>query len=123
MIFYTIKGPSHLIEIHEDRMILKKRLWLKILTGPGIIKSWQLEELSHFSITIPQYLFWGKLEWKDFSGRPGTLRFSTNSIMMKKIESYLQKRILKNYQKVLGNSEELNSIKKEMPEYIQNMVA
>lgn len=123
MIFYTISGPSHIIEIHEDKMVLKKRLWLKLLTGIGPQKSWLLNELSHFSITIPQYLLWGKLEWKDFAGKTGALRFSTNPIMMKKIEIYLQKRILKNYQKVLGGQDKEAKLKIEMPEYIQNMAA
>ncbi len=102
MIFYTILGPSHLIEIHDDKIILMKRTWLKLVTGSGPMKTWKLDDLSQFSITIPQYLLWGKVEWKSFDGNAGAFRFSTNSLMMKKIELYLQKRILKNHQKHLG---------------------
>lgn len=102
MIFYTLKGPGHTLEIHDDKICLKKRSWLWIFGGKGSTRTWEIEKLSQFNITIPQYLLWGKVEWKDFAGEAGAFRFSTNPLMMKKIELYLQKRIIKNHQRVIA---------------------
>lgn len=105
MIYYTLKGPSHSLEIHDDKILLIKRTWLRLFSSKMPPKVWTMEGLAQFNITIPQYLLWGKVEWSSFDGNHGTFRFSTNPIMMKKIELYLQKRIIKNHQKVLGADE------------------
>lgn len=105
MIFYTLKGPSHSLEIHDDKILLKKRTWLRLFSTKAPAKVWTMEGLAQFNITIPQYLLWGKVEWRSFDGNYGTFRFSTNPIMMKKIELYLQKKIIKNHQKVLGTDD------------------
>jgi hypothetical protein len=60
---------------------------------------WQICALSHFEITVPKFfIFSGKLQWSTFEGSAGTFRFSTNALMVKKIETYIQKRVLKNHQ-------------------------
>jgi hypothetical protein len=123
MIFYTILGPSHLIEIHEDKIILMKRTWLKLVTGSGPIKIWKLDDLAQFNITIPQYLLWGKVEWKSFDGHSGAFRFSTNTLMMKKIELYLQKKILKNHQKNLGEESPKTKIVANLENGPRNLAA
>lgn len=102
MIFYTLLGPSHSLEIHDDKIHLKKKNWLKILGVKTHTTTWDMEALSQFNITVPQYLLWGTVEWKAFDGTTGTFRFSTNPVMMQKIETYLQKKIIKNHEKVLG---------------------
>ena len=97
MIFYTLRGPVYHLEIHEDKMLLKKnRLW-KIL-GNKEEHVWPLRDLSSFQVSCPK-LIWGKLEWITEDGKKTNFRFTTNSIMVHKIEKYLQKMIIKNYQK------------------------
>lgn len=102
MIFYTLQGPSHSLEIHDDKIHLKKKNWFRLFASKPELAAWDLENLSQFNITVPQYILWGKVEWKSFDGTSGSFRFSTNAIMMKKIELYLQKRIIKNHQNNLG---------------------
>ncbi len=96
MIFYTLQGPSHSLEIHDDKILLKKKTWWKIFSSKTPVQVWKLDELAQFNITIPNYIFWGRVEWSTFEGSRGYFRFSTNPAMMKKIELYLQKRIWKN---------------------------
>ncbi len=98
MIFYTLLGPCYFAEIHDEKIILKKRLWFKILSGPGVTQTWKLEDLCQFTLIKTPAFFWGKLEWKTFSGESGFLYYSTNPLMMRKIEVYFQKRIIKNHQ-------------------------
>jgi hypothetical protein len=105
VIFYTLQGPIHSLEIHDDKILLKKKGWARIFSRKNIVQTWNIQNLSQFNITIPQYLLWGKVEWKAFDGSIGSFRFSTNPIMMKKIELYLQKRIIKNHQNILIFSE------------------
>ncbi len=102
MIFYTVKGPKYHLEIHDDQMKLKRQGWLNFFLKKEHDQRWDLNNLSHFQITIPQYLFWGKLEWESFDGKKGCFRFSTNSVMVTKIEKYLQKRIIKNFERSQG---------------------
>jgi hypothetical protein len=59
---------------------------------------WELDEIAQFQI-IKTHLFWGKLEWANFEGHKCSFRFSTNMVMMDKIEKYVHKLILKNFQK------------------------
>jgi hypothetical protein len=39
------------------------------------------------------------LEWASFNGNKTSFRFSTNAVMMDKIEKYVHKLILKNFQR------------------------
>lgn len=98
MIFYTLQGPSHELEIHDDKLYLIKKGWRTVFSKKQLPISWEMHKLSRFEITMPQYLLWGKIEWQTYDGGFGSFRFSTNPVMVKKIETYLQKRILKNVQ-------------------------
>lgn len=99
MIFYTLQGPTSKLEIYADKMRLVKKNWAYLLSRKVEIDTWNINELSQFEITVPKFLFFsGKIEWNTFNGEKGMFRFSTNAQMMKKIEIYLQKRVLKNLQ-------------------------
>lgn len=97
MIFYTIQGPGHELEIHDDKMKLTKKPWLKQFSRKDAVRVWELKNLSGFELT-PNF-FWGKIEWRAEDGTKGSFRFSTNPEMVRKIEKYMQKMILKNIQK------------------------
>lgn len=97
MIHYTLKGPAHKLEIHDNKLVLKGKGFFGIF-GRTSKTTWDIPQLAQFNITVPKYLFSGKVEWKDFDGNHGSFRFSTNPEMMKKIELYLQKKIIKNHQ-------------------------
>ena len=98
MIFYTLQGPNYNLEIHDDKLRLLRKGWLKHLSREPSTVDWDLASLSHFEISIPQYILWGKIEWKTFDGSEGSFRFSTDAAMVKKIEKYLQKLIIRNHQ-------------------------
>jgi hypothetical protein len=99
LIFYTLKGPKHELEIHEDRLLLMKRPWLKLMARNENVGAWEIKELSHFEISVPKFLMIsGKIQWETFDGKQGSFRFTTTAAMVKKIETYLQKRIIKNHQ-------------------------
>lgn len=100
MIHYTLKGPTHTLEIHDDKIRLKRRVISRLARGPHF-QDWDMSSLSNFEVSIPQYILWGKLEWKSTDDKYGTFRFSTNKMMVEKIEKYLQKVIQKNAEKVL----------------------
>jgi hypothetical protein len=102
LIFYTLQGPNHHLEIHDDKLRLIRSGWFYRLSKEPRHIDWDLETLAHFEITIPQYILWGKLEWRNFDGAQGSFRFSTDAAMVKKIEKYLQKLIIRNHQKVLS---------------------
>ena len=111
MIFYTLQGPSYKLEIHEDTIRLVKKSWFKALTKNSPVEAWEIQGLAKFEIAVPK-LIWGKLAWESFDGNKGTFRFTTTPAMVKKIETYLQKRILKNHQKLVA----MQSVKKaEVP--------
>lgn len=99
MIFYTIQGPGHELEIHDDKLKLTKKTWLRQLSRREAVRTWELRSLSGFEISVPRFLFWGKIEWRSYDGTRGSFRFSTNPEMVKKIEKYMQKMILKNVQR------------------------
>jgi hypothetical protein len=101
VIYYTVKGPSFHLEFHEDKLQLIKRSWPDFLRKQKIINTWSLDELSSFKISMPKYILWGKLEWETFEGEKGTFRFSTNALMVQKIEKYMQKKVIKNHQRKL----------------------
>lgn len=96
MIFYTIQGPGHQLEIHDDKMTLTKKTWLKQFSKKECSRDWELKSLSGFEVSVPHYFLWGKIEWRSYDGTKGSFRFSTNPEMVKKIEKYMQKMILKN---------------------------
>ena len=99
MIFYTIQGPGHELEIHDDMIKLKKKSWLRPITKKKTIAEWNIRSLSGFEISSPRFLFWGKIEWRSYDGTRGSFRFSTSPEMVKKIEKYMQKMIMKNVQR------------------------
>lgn len=96
MIFYTIQGPGHKLEIHDDKITLSKKTWLRQISRKEISRDWELKTLSGFEISVPHYFLWGKIEWRSQDGSKGSFRFSTNPEMVRKIEKYMQKMILKN---------------------------
>lgn len=99
MIFYTIQGPGHELQIHDNKICLIKKTWLGRFSREDRVQSWELLSLSGFEISTPRFLFWGKIEWRSYDGTRGSFRFSTNPEMVKKIEKYMQKLILKNVQR------------------------
>lgn len=103
MIFYTLQGPAYKLEIYEDRIRLVQKGWFGVFSRKEKEINWSIQDLSQFEIYVPQFIWTGKLRWKSFDGVEGTFRFSTNAAMVKKIETYLQKRIIKNHQKMVLN--------------------
>lgn len=111
MIHYTLEGPKHRLEIHEDKIkLVTKPLW-NLFKKKNEIKEWSLQELSQFQINITKFV-WGKLEWSTFEGTTCSFRFSTNIVMMIKIERYMHKLIIKNLQRK-QNALQLVKLKKE----------
>ena len=111
MIFYTLQGPQHRLEIHDDKIkLIKKPLW-RLFKNQNEIEEWSLQELSKFQISVPKVI-WGKLEWSTFNGSQSSFHFSTNNLMMIKIEKYVQKLINKNVQRQQNIVEEVK-IKKQ----------
>jgi hypothetical protein len=102
MIFYTLRGPSHTLEIHDDKLHLTKKAWFRFLTKEPHKFAFEIDHLKNFEVTSPKFLFWGRLKWVTNEGQRGSFRFSTNGAMMGKIERYMQKRIEKNQQKNFG---------------------
>lgn len=98
MIFYTLQGPKYKLEIHHDKIKLVKRTWWSLFSPKNEILEWKLDELTQFQIASPK-MIWGKLEWANFNGNKSSFRFSTNAVMMDKIEKYVHKLILKNFQR------------------------
>jgi hypothetical protein len=96
VIFYTLQGPTYHLEIHEDKIKLIPRGWSRLFTPKSENLEWKLQDLGQFQISVPK-LVWGKLEWSTFDGRKGSYRFTTNAIMVSKIEKYLHKIIIKNF--------------------------
>jgi hypothetical protein len=99
VIFYTIQGPGYELEIHDDKMKLTKKSWLRSLSRKDAVKTWELKTLAGFEISKPSYWVWGKIHWKSEDGHHESFRFSTNPEMVKKIEKYMQKMIQKNIQR------------------------
>ena len=100
MIFYTLQGPTFKLVIHEDKICLVKKPWAHLFSKTEVQDTFAINELSKFEITAPKFLFFsGKLHWETFNGQTGTFSFTTHPLMMKKIETYLQKRVLKNHAK------------------------
>lgn len=101
MIFYTLQGPKFNLEIHEDKIKLVKKYWFRLWNRTPTISSWEIENLSQFEVTVPRFfIFSGKIEWKTFEGQQGQFRFTTTPAMVKKIETYLQKRVIRNHQQL-----------------------
>lgn len=98
MIFYTLQGPKYKLEIHNDKIKLIKKAWWSFFSSKNEILEWKLDELSQFQIAVPKFI-WGKLEWASFNGNKTSFRFSTNAVMMGKIEKYVHRLILKNVQR------------------------
>lgn len=99
LIFYTLQGPKFNLEIHEDNIKLVKKKWFRIWNRTPTVTSWEIKNLSQFEVTVPRFfIFSGKIEWKTFEGQQGQFRFTTTPAMVKKIETYLQKRVIKNHQ-------------------------
>lgn len=98
MIFYTLKGPTYELEISEENIRLVKKPLFKFFTKTPKVNSWKIDQLSKFEIIDSKMLLFGKLHWQTFEGEDFSFRFSTNEVMMRKIEKYLQKKVLKNHQ-------------------------
>jgi hypothetical protein len=95
LIFYTLKGPRNKLEIHEDKLKLVKAAWWRILSPKNEQTEWKLSELTKFQANDPKHL-WGNLQWSTKEGVEHSFRYSTNTLMMKKIELYMQKVIERN---------------------------
>ncbi len=79
------------------------------------VHTWDIKDLSQFEITVPKFLMIsGKIQWSTFTGENGTFRFTTNPQMVKKIEAYLQKRVIKNHTL-------LHKLENERPVRIQDL--
>jgi hypothetical protein len=99
LIFYTLKGLSYELEIYEDKIKLIRKNWLSFFSRTPGTQTWQIADLSQFEIAVPKMMMMsGKLQWQTFSGEKGSFRFSTTPAMVKKIETYLQKRVIKNHE-------------------------
>ena len=110
MLFYTIQGPGFNLEIHQDQLRLIKKNWGFTFSKSSGISSWDISDLSSFEISVPKFLFFsGKISWKTFSGETGHFKFSTSPVMVKKIETYLQKRVIKNHQRQKNLKDQLKS--------------
>jgi hypothetical protein len=99
VIFYTLKGPSYHLEIHDTKILLIKKSWWKILSFKPHQKSWEMQQLSAFRIAVPKQLLWGKLEWECFDGTSDSFHFSTNAEMVARIEKYFQKVVIRNQER------------------------
>jgi hypothetical protein len=118
LIFYTLQGPTSKLEIYDDKIRLLKGAWSQFFSKKESGDNWKINELSYFEITVPKFLFFsGKIEWTTFSGEKGTFRFTTNPQMVKKIEIYLQKRVIKNHQQ-LSNVKTLPQPRKDHRELL-----
>ena len=98
MIFYTLQGPQSTLEIHDDKIRVIKKSWWGALSRQNLVLEYSLNNLAQFNIASPK-LVWGRLEWSTFEGEKGSFRFSTNTVMMDKIEKYMHKLVLKNIQR------------------------
>ena len=99
MIFYTIQGPKYRLEIHENTIKLVPKKWFNIGESKAPEQSWEIQQLSLFEMTRSKFMiFTGQLKWETFEGSQGIFNFNTSPVMVKKIETYLQKRIIKNHQ-------------------------
>jgi radical SAM superfamily enzyme YgiQ (UPF0313 family) len=107
LIFYTLKGPSYKLEISENSLKLVKKSWFQFFTPKPHTESWEIDKLSVFEMSSNTILG-GKLQWQTFEGVEGSFRFSTSTLMVKKIETYLQKKVIKNHQN-------LNALKNVAP--------
>jgi hypothetical protein len=97
LIYYTLKGPQYKLEIHEDSLRLVKNSWFSLGREDNKITAWEIGQLALFEISVPKFMFFsGKIQWQTFDGDKGSFKFSTCPAMVKKIETYLQKRVLKN---------------------------
>jgi len=97
MIFYTLQGPKHKLEIHNDKIKLIKKPWWRVFSYKNKTLEFKLSELSEFRVATPKTLM-GVLEWETFDGTKGTFTFTTNAKMMGMIEKYVHKLIVKNNQ-------------------------
>lgn len=99
MIFYTLQGPGYELIIHDDKIQLHRKSWTKLLSKETPESSYRIEDLARFEIAVPKFLFFsGKIKWETFDGETGTFKFTTNPVMVKKIETYIQKRVIKNHE-------------------------
>lgn len=114
MIFYTLQGPGQKLEIHHDKVKLIKTGWLSFFRKKSHL-TWDLQQLSDFHVSVPK-LIWGKIEWSTFDGQKHHFRFSTNALMVSKIEKYLQKLIIKNHQRRLASPESSKGKRKHFVE-------
>ena len=107
VIFYTLQGPKYNLEIHDDKIRLVRKGWSRVFTSSkDAISEWRLTDLAQFQISRPKVI-WGKLEWSTFDGQNGACSFSTNAVMVGKIERYLHKLIIKNLnRRQVGTSHE-----------------
>ena len=98
MIFYTIQGPQSILEIHDDKIRLTKKAWWGALSKKDLVLEFKMQELAQFQIASEKFV-WGRLEWATFGGEKCAFRFTTNAVMMGKIEKYMHRMVLKNIQK------------------------
>lgn len=95
MIFYTLFGPTSKLEIHDDKIKLMRNPFLGFFHRKDHLVEIKLNELAHFSITEPKFV-WGKIQCESACGKKADFRFTTNAVMMAKIEKYLNTLITKN---------------------------
>lgn len=98
MIFYTLQGPQSILEIHDDKIRLTKKSWWGALSKKDQVLEFKIQDLAQFQIASEKFV-WGRLEWSTFEGEKCAFRFTTNAVMMGKIEKYMHRLVLKNIQK------------------------
>lgn len=109
MIFYTLFGPTSKLEIHDDKIKVMRNPILGFFHRKDRLMEFKLNELAHFSITEPKFV-WGKLQCESACGKKADFRFTTNAVMMGKIEKYLNTLITKNQRRNNPNYVEVKAV-------------
>lgn len=126
MIFYTLSGPTSKLEIHNDRIKLMRNPFLGFFWRKDRLMEFKLDELALFTISEPKSL-WGKIEWASEDGNKASFHFTTNAVMMSKIEKYMHTLIAKNEKRKnipteIVVAETKVEFKASTPEVIENNV-
>jgi hypothetical protein len=100
LIFYTIQGLGFNLEVQQDQIRLVRKSWFFNFSKTTEVSKWEIKNLKNFEISSPKsFLFSGEITWETVDGESGHFNYSTSPLMVKKIATYIQKRILKNQQR------------------------
>ena len=121
MIFYTLFGPTSKLEIHNDKIKLMRNPFLGFFWRKDRLVEFKLDELSLFTISEPKSV-WGKIECASECGKKASFHFTTNAVMMAKIEKYIHTLITKNEKRKFIPEETKVEIAVVAQEVIENNV-